>query len=111
MIGAGFPDTGTIINKWLRICRTKWCRAFFVEMVHNGIEDDPGLRNIQAYVEHSGEGRRTIEELIEPAVPASVITQSVQARFRSRQDNPFSGRLPAALRKQSGGPTVKQADS
>jgi 6-phosphogluconate dehydrogenase len=32
-------------------------------------------------------------------------------RFRSRQDNPFAGRLLAALRNQFGGHAVKPADA
>jgi 6-phosphogluconate dehydrogenase len=36
-----------------------------------------------------------------------VITSALQARFRSRQDQPFGGRLLAALRNQFGGHPVK----
>jgi len=83
---------------------------WLLDLTAASLKDDPGLQNIQAYVEDSGEGRWTVEESIELAVPTPVITQSVQARFRSRQDNPFSGRLLAALRNQFGGHAVKQAD-
>ena len=41
-------------------------------------------------------------------MPAPVITAALQARFRSRQERPFGGRLLAALRHQFGGHTVKQ---
>ena len=84
-------------------------RSWLLDLAAASLEEDPGLQNVQAYVEDSGEGRWTVEESIELAVPTPVITQSVQARFRSRQDNPFAGRLLAALRKQFGGHAVRPA--
>ena len=50
-----------------------------------------------------------MEESIELAVPLPVITQAVQARFRSRQENPFAGRILAALRNQFGGHAVRKS--
>ena len=41
-------------------------------------------------------------------VPAPVITLSLQARFRSRQEESYGGRVLAALRQQFGGHAVKQ---
>jgi len=47
---------------------------------------------------------------VELAVPAPVIVQSLQARFRSRQEQPFGAKLLAALRKQFGGHAVKKPE-
>ena len=55
--------------------------------------------SIEAYVEDTGEGRWMVQESIELAVPVSVIAQSLQARFRLRQEHPFGTKLLATLRK------------
>ena len=47
---------------------------------------------------------------MELALPIPVITLALQARFRSRQDQPFGGRLLAALRQQFGGHAVRRSD-
>ena len=61
--------------------------------------------------EDSGEGRWTVQESVELAVPTPVITFPLQQRFRSRQDQPFGGRLLAALRNQFGGHSIRPASS
>ena len=48
-----------------------------------------------------------MEESIELAVPLPVITASLQARFRSRQDQPFCLKLLASMRNQFGGHAVR----
>jgi len=83
-------------------------RSWLLDLVATSLREDPELEGIQAYVEDSGEGRWTAQESIELAVPAPVITYSLQARFRSRQEQPFGTRLLAALRQQFGGHEVKK---
>jgi 6-phosphogluconate dehydrogenase len=68
------------------------------------------LESIQPYVEDSGEGRWAVQESIDLAVPAPVMALSLQARFRSRQEQPFGAKLLAALRQQFGGHRVKKAE-
>jgi 6-phosphogluconate dehydrogenase len=68
------------------------------------------MEGIQAYVEDSGEGRWTAEESIALAVPMPVIALSLQARFRSRQEQPFSATLLAAMRAQFGGHVVNKTE-
>src|SRR6266511_3872338 len=58
------------------------------------------------YVEDSGEGRWTVEEAIRLDVPAPVITASLFARLRSRQEESFGAKVIAALRKEFGGHSV-----
>ena len=84
-------------------------RSWLLDLAAAALKEDPRLESIQAYVEDSGEGRWTVQESIELAVPAPVIVQSLQARFRSRQEQPFGARLLAALRQQFGGHVVKKA--
>jgi len=85
-------------------------RSWLLDLVAAALQTDPGLESIQGYVEDSGEGRWTVQESIELAVPAPVITQALQARFRSRQEQPFGDRLLAALRQQFGGHAVKKVE-
>ena len=85
-------------------------RSRLLELTTAALEEDPGLESLQAYVEDSGEGRWTAQEAVDLAVPAPVITLSLQARFRSRQVEPFGARLLAALRHRFGGHAVKRAE-
>jgi 6-phosphogluconate dehydrogenase len=83
-------------------------RSWLLDLTAAVLEEDSKLEGIEAYVEDSGEGRWTVQESVELAVPVPVITQSLQTRFRSRQDNPFSAKLLAALRQQFGGHPVRE---
>ncbi len=83
-------------------------RSWLLDLAAAVLQENPKLEGIEAYVEDTGEGRWTVQESIELAVPMPVITQSLQARFRSRQDQPFGSKLLAALRKQFGGHAVRQ---
>jgi 6-phosphogluconate dehydrogenase len=89
---------GTVIRSWL------------LELAALALEADPKLSSIEGYVEDSGEGRWTIEEAIDRAVPVPVIATSLFARFRSREDDAFSDRLIAALRKEFGGHSTRSHD-
>ncbi len=85
-------------------------RSWLLDLVAAALQKDPRLESIQGYVEDSGEGRWTVQESIDLAVPAPVITLALQARFRSRQGQPFGDRLLAALRQQFGGHAVKKVE-
>ena len=84
-------------------------RSWLLDLTASALQEDPELSALQAYVDDSGEGRWTVEESIELAVPIPVISASLQARFRSRQDGPFGVKLLAAMRNQFGGHAVKKA--
>ncbi len=81
-------------------------RSWLLELAENAFRKDEKLSDIKGYVEDSGEGRWTIQQALETGVPAQVITLSLLRRFRSRQDNPFSDRVLAALRREFGGHAV-----
>lgn len=83
-------------------------RSLLLDLIAAALREDPELKDVRAYVEDSGEGRWAVQEAIELAVPAPVITQALQVRFRSRQDQPFGARLLAVMRRQFGGHTVKK---
>ena len=85
-------------------------RSWLLDLTAAALEEDPGLETIQAYVEDSGEGRWTVQEGVELSVPTPVISLALQARFRSRQEQPFGARLLAAMRNQFGGHAVRRAE-
>jgi 6-phosphogluconate dehydrogenase len=83
-------------------------RSWLLELTADALAADPKLEGLKAYVEDSGEGRWTVEDAVEKAVPAPTITAALFARFRSRRDSPFADRLLAALRNQFGGHAVRR---
>ena len=85
-------------------------RSWLLELTSRALQENPGMEGIQSFVEDSGEGRWTVQESVDLGVPLPVITASLQARFRSRQDQPFAGKLLAAMRRQFGGHAVKSSD-
>jgi 6-phosphogluconate dehydrogenase len=84
-------NQGSVIRSWL------------LELAEDAFKKDSGLSGFDAYVEDSGEGRWTVQQALDSAVPAPVIAASVFQRFRSRDANSFSDRLLAALRNEFGG--------
>ncbi len=82
-------------------------RSWLLELAQAAFERDPELAHIRGYVEDSGEGRWTLQEAIDHAVPAPALAMSLFMRFRSRQDDSFSAKVLAALRNEFGGHPVK----
>lgn len=83
-------------------------RSWLLDLTASALEENPALEGIQGYVEDSGEGRWTAKEAVDLGVPAPVITLALQERFRSRQDNPYSAKLLAAMRHKFGGHAIKK---
>ena len=83
-------------------------RSWLLELAKLAFEESGDLSDVRGYVEDSGEGRWTVMESIQENVPAPVIALSLMTRFRSRQDDSFSAKVIAALRKQFGGHPVKK---
>jgi 6-phosphogluconate dehydrogenase len=84
-------------------------RSWLLELAARALAEDPKLSGLRSYVDDSGEGRWTVQEGIDRAIPLPVLTAALFTRFRSREDNPFAERLLAALRNQFGGHPVKKA--
>ena len=85
-------------------------RSWLLDLTASALASDPSLEQVSDYVEDSGEGRWTVQDAIDRAVPAPAIALALFARFRSRQDQSFSGRLLAALRKEFGGHATRPPD-
>jgi 6-phosphogluconate dehydrogenase len=84
-------------------------RSWLMELAERAFAADPGLEGIRGYVEDTGYGRWTVQDAVERAVPVPAIALALFARFRSRQEDSFSARVVAALRRQFGGHAVHQA--
>jgi len=82
-------------------------RSWLLELAQAAFERDPELSHVRGWVEDSGEGRWTLQEAIDHAVPAPALAMSLFMRFRSRQDDSFSDKVVAALRNEFGGHPVK----
>ena len=89
---------GTVVRSWL------------LDLLVSALGDTPGLKGIDAYTTDSGEGRWTVEEAIDNAVPMPVISAALFARFASRQENSPAMQAVAALRGQFGGHDVRMLD-
>jgi 6-phosphogluconate dehydrogenase len=87
--------SGTVIRSWL------------LDLMDRALSDDPELARVKGYVEDSGEGRWTVDEGIRLRVPLPAITESLFARFTSRQEDSPAMKAVAALRNQFGGHAVK----
>ncbi|MEO6693968.1 MAG: phosphogluconate dehydrogenase (NAD(+)-dependent, decarboxylating) [Ignavibacteria bacterium] len=83
-------------------------RSWLLDLLNNALTEDKDLKEIKDYVEDSGEGRWTVMDGIEKSIPLPVITESLFARFRSRQEESFGGKILAALRNEFGGHAVKK---
>jgi 6-phosphogluconate dehydrogenase len=86
-------------------------RSWLLDLLASALARDPGLDQIRGYIEDSGEGRWTVEAAIDEEVPAPVTALSLFARFTSRQDESFSAKVIAALRREFGGHAVRPDDS
>jgi 6-phosphogluconate dehydrogenase len=86
-------------------------RSWLLELTARALAADPRLAALSGHVNDSGEGRWTLQEAIDRAVPMPALTAALFTRFRSRADNPFAERLLAALRQQFGGHAVTPADA
>jgi len=98
-------DLAPIADLWMH---GSVVRSWLLELAVRAFKSNgPDLEHIRGFVEDSGEGRWTVQEAIDHSVPAPVITLSLLTRFRSRQDDSYTGKVLAALRNEFGGHAVK----
>jgi 6-phosphogluconate dehydrogenase len=90
-------NQGSVIRSWL------------LELAEAAFKKDPKLSDIRGYVEDSGEGRWTVQQAVETGVSAPVISLSLFQRFRSREEDAYSDKVIAALRREFGGHAVVEA--
>ncbi|MGB8839510.1 MAG: decarboxylating 6-phosphogluconate dehydrogenase [Aliidongia sp.] len=82
---------GSVISSWL------------LDLGAAALAKDPQLGGFSGFVQDSGEGRWTVEAALEEAVPATVLTAALYARFRSRMEHSFGEKMLSAMRFGFGG--------
>jgi len=82
-------------------------RSWLLDLFAAAVDADPELDSVRGWAEDSGEGRWTVEQAVELAVPAPAITAALFARFSSRQDDAPAMRAIAVMRNAFGGHEVR----
>lgn len=81
-------------------------RSWLMELIENAFTKDAKLDDIRGVMNSSGEGKWTVETALDFQVAAPVIALSLMMRYRSQEDDTFSGKVVAALRNEFGGHDV-----
>lgn len=84
-------------------------RSWLMELVESAFSKDPKLDTIKGVMHSSGEGKWTLETALDMGIPTPVIALSLIMRYRSQQDDTFTGKVVAALRNEFGGHAVEKA--
>jgi 6-phosphogluconate dehydrogenase len=87
-------NNGSVIRSWL------------MELVESAFSKDPKLDAIRGVMHSSGEGKWTVETALELQAATPVIAMSLMMRYRSLDEDTFSGKVVAALRNEFGGHAV-----
>lgn len=87
---------GSVVGSWL------------LDLSAIALVENPTLSNYTGEVQDSGEGRWTVMAAVEEAVPADVLSASLYARFRSRQEHTFGEKALSAMRYKFGGHVEKK---
>jgi len=88
---------GSVIASWL------------LDLTADALAKDSNLAQFAGRVSDSGEGRWTIKAAIDEGVPVPVLTTALYARFASRGEADFQGKLLSAMRYEFGGHLEKSA--
>jgi 6-phosphogluconate dehydrogenase len=96
-------NTAKIFKAW---SRGTVVRSWLLDLMVRALDSDDDLSEIKGYADDSGEGRWTVEQAIENAVPMPVISAALFARFASRQPDSPAMKAVAALRNQFGGHAI-----
>ncbi|HZH58007.1 MAG TPA: decarboxylating 6-phosphogluconate dehydrogenase [Metabacillus sp.] len=89
-------NNGSVIRSWL------------MELTENAFSKDEKLDGIKGIMHSSGEGKWTVETALDLQTAAPVITMALMMRYRSLEDDTFTGKVVAALRNEFGGHAVER---
>jgi len=102
-------DNGKIAHLWMQgsVVRSWLCELAALAFEQEGND----LADLTPFTADSGEGRWTLEDAMDKDVPTPVMTGALHARFYSRGNADYTGRVLSALRAQFGGhATQRRAD-
>jgi len=88
---------GSVVGSWL------------LDLTASALHEDPELSAFQGRVSDSGEGRWTLQDAIDEAIPAPVISTALFSRFASRGAEEYADKLLSAMRYEFGGHLEKPA--
>ncbi|MCV9885898.1 phosphogluconate dehydrogenase (NAD(+)-dependent, decarboxylating) [Metabacillus halosaccharovorans] len=89
-------NNGSVIRSWL------------MELTENAFSKDEKLEGIKGIMHSSGEGKWTVETALDLQTAAPVITLALMMRYRSLEEDTFTGKVVAALRNEFGGHAVEK---
>jgi 6-phosphogluconate dehydrogenase len=89
-------NNGSVIRGWL------------MELTEKAFSKDAQLSSIRGIMHSSGEGKWMLETALDKGIATPVVALSLLMRYRSQQDDTFSGKLVAALRNEFGGHAVEK---
>lgn len=81
-------------------------RGWLMELAQDAFSKDSNLDHIKGVMHSSGEGKWTLDEALKLKVPTPVIGMSLMMRYRSLEDDTFSGKVVSALRNEFGGHAI-----
>ena len=87
-------NNGSVVRSWL------------MELTENALRENPTMAGISGQVPSSGEGKWTVEEMLEMQQSAPVITQSLLTRYASMDTEKYGEKIIASLRNQFGGHAI-----
>ena len=99
-------DIGKVTELWRH---GSVVRSWLLDLTAEALKGDPELDEIAPFVADSGEGRWTAVEAIEQGIPAPVLTQALQVRFRSQEKSKGYGyKILSIMRNAFGGHVMKK---
>ncbi|MFD1362082.1 phosphogluconate dehydrogenase (NAD(+)-dependent, decarboxylating) [Lentibacillus salinarum] len=87
-------NNGSVIRSWL------------MELVESAFSKDANLEDIRGVMNSSGEGKWSVETALDLQTAAPVIALSLMMRYRSQEDDTFTGKVVSALRNEFGGHAI-----
>ncbi|CAM3961830.1 decarboxylating 6-phosphogluconate dehydrogenase [Paenibacillus alkaliterrae] len=90
-------NNGSVIRSWL------------MELTENAFAKDAHLDGLKGVMHSSGEGKWTLETALDLQTATPVIALSLLMRYRSLEEDTFSGKVVAALRNEFGGHSVERS--
>lgn len=89
-------NNGSVIRSWL------------MELTESAFSKDAKLDEIKGVMHSSGEGKWTVETALDLQTATPVIAMSLLMRYRSLDNDTFTGKVVAALRNEFGGHAVEK---
>jgi len=89
-------NNGSVIRSWL------------MELTESAFSKDAKLDDIKGVMNSSGEGKWTVETALDLQTATPVIAMSLLMRYRSLEDDTFTGKVVSALRNEFGGHAVEK---